>query len=161
MNKTCQACGARCCRYFCFQIDTPASFQEFENIRWYLMHEAVTVHIDAQGDWYISIANRCKPLDGSNRCRQYHTRPLMCRRYDTVRCEFTQGGYRCRELFTTPAQVERYARKRLGPSRYTRIRAAAYARAKRARAALGGMRARRSAAGKRRAHPEPLTGLMA
>ena len=46
----CTRCGARCCNYFCFEIDEPDEFDEFENIRWFLCHEGVSVHID-DGDW--------------------------------------------------------------------------------------------------------------
>ena len=29
MSKTCQVCGAKCCTYFCFQIDEPDTYSEF------------------------------------------------------------------------------------------------------------------------------------
>ena len=48
MSKTCQECGAKCCRYFCFEIDEPDTYEEFENVRWYLCHEHVAVHVAEQ-----------------------------------------------------------------------------------------------------------------
>ena len=122
----CQACGSRCCAYFCFEIDKPTTFQEFENVRWFIMHQGVTVHIDAAGDWYISIANRCLNLDEKGLCRQYETRPMICRAYTTAGCDFTLGDYEYQAVFHTPEQLENYARATMGPKRYDRIKAAKY-----------------------------------
>jgi Fe-S-cluster containining protein len=135
MAQTCESCGARCCRYFCFEIDTPGSYEEFENARWYLMHEGVTVHIDLEGDWYIAIANRCLNLDEGNRCLQYAERPLICRKYDIDGCDFTKGNYEYIALFTKPDHIEQYARAKLGPARFDKIKAAARARVEKHRAA--------------------------
>ncbi len=128
MSRMCKECGARCCRYFCFEIDRPTSFEEFENVRWFLMHEGVVVHIDTEGDWYIAIANKCKNLLPSLRCRRYSRRPLICRQYNIDGCDFMQGNYEYQALFTTPDQIENYARMKLGPARYGRIRKNVYAR---------------------------------
>ena len=67
MSLTCRECGAKCCRYFCFEIDEPDDYEEFEDIKWYICHEGITVHID-EGDWYINIANPCKMLAEDNSC---------------------------------------------------------------------------------------------
>ena len=74
MSETCAECGAKCCRYFCFEIDEPTDYAGFEDVRWFLLHHDVSVHID-EGDWYISIGNRCKMLGLDNRCQGYDTRP--------------------------------------------------------------------------------------
>ena len=128
MSITCRQCLARCCRYFAFEIDKPTSYKEFENLRWYLMHEGVTIHIDLEGDWYIAISNRCKNLDARNRCRDYDNRPLICRSYGQASCDFSQGDYEYRALFTKPEQLEQYARMKLGPKRFDKIRTNARAR---------------------------------
>lgn len=134
MSTTCKECGARCCRYFCFEIDKPTSYDEFENLRWYLMHEGVTVHIDLDDDWYMAIANRCKNLDENNLCKQYDNRPLICRKYDTEGCDFTQGDYEYKVMFTTPEQVENYASMKMGKARFEKIKIAARARVEKERA---------------------------
>ena len=127
MSK-CQKCGARCCRYFCFEIDKPTSIQEFENVRWFLMHEGVTVHVDTEGDWYIGIANRCLNLAANNRCKQYSKRPMICRSYNVGSCDFTQGDYEYKAFFNNADEFDQYARKRLGPARYDKMQAAAWAK---------------------------------
>ncbi|MCD6364531.1 MAG: YkgJ family cysteine cluster protein [Planctomycetes bacterium] len=129
MNKTCIECGAKCCKYFCFQIDEPDDYAEFEDVRWYLLHEGVTVHID-EGDWYISIANRCKMLTNDNRCRAYETRPTICRKYSPANCDYTAGDYGYDEYFETADQLEAYARKTLGEAVFQRERAKAWAKPK-------------------------------
>ena len=113
MSKTCQDCGGKCCRYFCFEIDEPDTYEEFEDVRWYLLHEGVTVHID-DDDWFISIDNRCSMLADDNSCTAYDDRPLICRKYDLENCDQSGGDYGYDEEFTTPEQLEAFARKTLG-----------------------------------------------
>lgn len=132
MGKTCQECGAKCCKYFSFEIDEPDTYEEFEDVRWYLCHEDVSVHID-EGDWYISIQNRCEMLTKNDRCRMYEDRPLICRKYSPDGCDHTSGDYGYDALFETPEALAKYARKKLGKSAYERAEAKARAKAERTR----------------------------
>lgn len=122
MSKTCQECGAKCCTYFCFEIDEPDSYEELDDVRWYLCHEGVTVHVD-EGDWYIGIENRCKMLGPDNKCMAYEDRPLICRRYDPESCDHSGGDYGYDELFTTPEELEAHARRLLGDLEFEKARA--------------------------------------
>ena len=122
MDPQCARCGAKCCSYFCFQIDEPGTFEDYENIRWFLLHRGVSVHIDDQDDWYISIANECTRLGDDGKCGIYENRPRICRTYQTDGCDFTNGDYEYKELFETPEAFEAYARRRFG-ARYDRMRA--------------------------------------
>ena len=128
MSKACRKCGAKCCTYFCFQIDKPTGYDEFEDVRWYLCHEGVSVHID-EGDWYISIPNRCIMLRDDNTCRDYANRPLICRKYTRDNCDQTGGEYGYDALFEDPKSLEKYARKTLGKGAFERAKAKAYAKA--------------------------------
>ncbi len=127
MSNQCQKCGAKCCRYFCFEIDEPDDYDEFEDVRWYLLHEGVTVHID-DGDWYISIDNPCKMLADDSRCMGYDNRPLICRKYDSGGCDYTSGDYGYDEHFLTADQLDAYARKTLGAKEYDKVKAKARAK---------------------------------
>ena len=118
MSHRCQECGGKCCEYFCFEIDEPDDYEEFEDVRWYLCHEGVTVHIDDEGDWYISLANRCTMLDENNTCRAYDSRPLICRKYDPETCDFTDEDYDYQAEFNRPEELDAYARKTLGGEVY-------------------------------------------
>ena len=126
----CKTCGSKCCRYFCFEIDEPDDYEEFEDVRWYICHEGATVHID-EGSWFISIKNPCKMLDEDGVCTIYDDRPLICRQYDLSKCDQTIGDYGYDEEFNTPEELTVYARKVLGEDEFD------YQRAKH-RAKLGG-----------------------
>jgi Fe-S-cluster containining protein len=112
----CDRCAGLCCRYFALPIDNPASRRDFDNIRWYLLHENVTVFIEKR-QWYLGIANRCKALQDDNRCGIYHTRPKVCRGYSTDNCDWHGGEYDFETLFTSAEQLEQYAKKRLEADR--------------------------------------------
>jgi len=127
MSSTCGECGAKCCRYFCFEIDAPDTYEEFDDIRWFLLHEGITVHVDEKGDWYISIDNRCKALGRDNGCRIYEDRPLICRKYTMDGCDHTGGDYGYREMFSAPEDIDRYAREVLGEKVFESKRARARA----------------------------------
>ena len=128
--ETCQVCGSRCCQYFCFEIDEPDDYDEFEDVRWYICHQGVSVHID-DGSWFISILNPCNMLDSEGRCSIYDDRPLICRKYDLDNCDQTSGDYGYEEDFKTGDELMAYARKLLGEREFD------YQRAKH-RAKLGG-----------------------
>lgn len=113
MTLPCDKCGGLCCQYFCFEIDEPDDFEEFDDIRWYICHEGVSVHIDEDGDWYIQIMNPCNNLDDDNRCKIYEDRPIICRNYGDE-CEYIGDDYGYRAEFTTPESVMAYAKKTLG-----------------------------------------------
>ncbi len=127
MSKTCQRCGAKCCTYFCFEIDKPDNYEEFEDIRWFLCHENIRVHIDEE-DWFIDIANPCKYLGPNNRCKIYDDRPIICRGYSKDNCDHTGGDYGYEEHFHTPEQIDAYARKFLGKAAYERAQKKARAK---------------------------------
>ena len=104
----CEHCTAVCCRYIALPVDKPESAAEFENIRWYLAHENVTVFVD-KGEWYISFATPCRYLKQDFRCGIYEKRPEICRSYRSDNCDYHGGEYRYDLFFSEPAQVEKYA----------------------------------------------------
>ena len=116
----CVKCGAKCCQYFCFEIDAPENYEQFEDVRWYLCHADTRVHVDEDGDWYIQLANRCNKLSDDNRCMIYEDRPLICRSYSHENCEDTGADYGYQHEFETPEQLDAYAIKTLGKTAYER-----------------------------------------
>ncbi len=119
----CNQCSGLCCRYFALPIDNPTCAHDFDNIRWYLLHENVTIFVDA-GQWYIGIANRCKQLQPDNRCGIYDTRPKICRAYSTENCDYHGGDYDFEMLFTSADQLEQYGRQKLAEARLKKRRSA-------------------------------------
>ena len=125
----CHLCPAICCQYFALQIDTPGSRKDFENLRWYLMHERVHVFVDA-GKWYLQVWNPCQHLLPNQHCGIYETRPDICREYgvdenQTVNCHATsEANSEYEVLFTEASQIEDYYRnwhsKRYGKRKRSR-----------------------------------------
>jgi Fe-S-cluster containining protein len=111
-DQLCDHCTAKCCRYFALEIDTPGNFEDYDFIRWYLLHDFATVFID-DGTWYLLVHTECRHLQPDNRCGAYETRPQICRDYSTKNCEYeddaTYDGY-----FETAEQVEEYMEAVLG-----------------------------------------------
>lgn len=114
-DPPCHACPAICCSYFSLEIDTPKCKHDFENLRWYLMHEKVHVFLDS-GKWYLQVWNRCVNLLSDNRCGVYETRPQICRDYGygedrEVNCHATASkNAEYDVVFTEPEQIEKYYR---------------------------------------------------
>ena len=131
MESACVKCTARCCQYFAFEIDEPDDYEQFEHVRWYLLHKGISVHVD-EGRWFIAIENPCKALGADNRCTIYEHRPVICRQYDTDGCDAVEGGYDFEQFFETPESIEAYARKKLGESAFERARAKVEGRAAKA-----------------------------
>ena len=50
----CEYCTAKCCRYFALPIETPEDFDDFEFIRWFLLHDRATVFKE-DDDWYLLV----------------------------------------------------------------------------------------------------------
>ena len=112
-ERLCEFCDAKCCRYFALPIDKPSTFEEFDYVRWYLLHEGASVFVE-DGDWFLLVHSPCKELGPDNRCQIYETRPQICREYSTTRCEY-DDLYLFEQYFETPEQVEEYAVATLGP----------------------------------------------
>ena len=102
----CEFCTAKCCRYFALPIDTPHEYEDFEYIRWYLLHERATVFVE-DASWYLLVHTVCKHLLDDHRCGIYETRPQICREYSTDNCEY-EDDWTYDHYFETPEQVEEY-----------------------------------------------------
>jgi uncharacterized protein len=86
-HSLCEYCIAKCCRYFALPIETPETFEDFEFIRWFLLHDRATVFKE-DDDWYLLVHTECEHLQPDNRCGIYETRPQICRDYTTKDCEY-------------------------------------------------------------------------
>jgi Fe-S-cluster containining protein len=93
-------------------LETPETARDFDDIRWYLMHEGVTVFVE-DGEWYIQYATRCRNLLPNNLCGIYDTRPQICRQYKAGDCDYIDGDYEYDHLFTHVDQIEAFARDAL------------------------------------------------
>ena len=113
-KSLCDKCTGLCCRYFALPIETPEDWDDFDDIRWYLCHEAVTVFVE-DGDWYLNVKNKCLHLsDKDYKCQIYPLRPKICRGYKTDDCDFTGADYNYEMHFTSAQQMEEYMKIKFG-----------------------------------------------
>lgn len=105
----CEHCNGYCCRYIALPIDKPKDRADFDDIRWYLLHQGVNVFIE-DGDWYIGIETTCRHLLQDHRCGIYEKRPQVCRDYSTDNCDYHSGDYGWEQHFTRPEHLDEYAR---------------------------------------------------
>ena len=119
-ESLCDHCTAKCCKYFALAIDTPATREDFDLIRWYVLHEDATVFTEDE-TWYLLVYATCRHLLPDNRCGIYHTRPQICRDYSTANCEYDEDTVYDR-YFETAEQVEEYMEAVLPPEKGQDIR---------------------------------------
>lgn len=119
-DALCDHCTAKCCRYFALPIEKPTTRQDFDYVRWYLLHEGATIFTE-DGDWYLLVYAKCRHLQDDHRCGIYTTRPQICRDYSTDNCEYEDDWVYDR-YFETPEQVEEYAEAVLPPETPGQIR---------------------------------------
>jgi len=103
-------CGSKCCTYFSLEIDTPTGKTDFDNIRWYLLHEKVAVYL-VEKCWHLLVLNPCSALDPLGRCVRYHDRPHLCREYGKDTCEFHEH-VEFDAFFETPEDLDAYLEKK-------------------------------------------------
>lgn len=105
-ESLCDYCTAKCCRYFALPIETPSNRAELDSIRWYLLHENVSIFVD-EGTWYLMVHTTCEKLREDHLCGIYETRPQICRDYSTDNCEYSgEGCYD--QLFENADQLWEY-----------------------------------------------------
>lgn len=110
----CMHCTALCCRYVAVPIDEPTSKKDFDEIRWFLIHENITVFVE-DDEWYICFHTPCKHLRKDHMCGIYETRPQVCRKYTTVGCDYHSGPqYGFDHLFTCEDEIVEFEKEYLG-----------------------------------------------
>jgi uncharacterized protein len=103
----CDYCTGKCCRYFALPIETPETWEDYDHLRWYMLHGRVSLFVE-EGTWYLVVHADCKHLLDDHRCGTYETRPAICRTYTTDECEFEDDA--CYEqYFESPEQIWEYA----------------------------------------------------
>ena len=113
-KNLCEKCTGLCCRYFALPIETPEDEEDYDDIRWYLCHEDITVFVE-DGDWYINIKNKCRYLSEVDyRCEIYKDRPRICREYTTKDCDLIEGEYDYDLHFVDDRQMQEYLKIKFG-----------------------------------------------
>ena len=102
----CDHCVAKCCRYYALAIDTPKRREDFDTLRWFLLHDAAALFVD-EGAWYLLVMAECRHLLPDHRCGIYYTRPQICRDYSTDNCEYDDNAV-YDQYFETATQLEEF-----------------------------------------------------
>jgi Fe-S-cluster containining protein len=118
----CHKCTGLCCRYFALPIETPEDWGDYDDIRWYLSHNDVSVFVE-KGDWYLNIKNNCRYLSPQHRCDNYQMRPKICRKYKTDDCDLSGDEYDHSLSFADDRQMEEYMRTKFGPKIFDKLKA--------------------------------------
>ncbi len=105
---SCEECNGECCRYVTANIEEPTEPEDWDEIKWMLMHENVLVYKDSEDDWIVEFRTKCKNLDDdTNRCGIYGKRPDICKEHNTKDCDATEGEF-ANILFEKPEDVDRH-----------------------------------------------------
>jgi Fe-S-cluster containining protein len=118
----CRYCAAKCCRYLALPVETPKSWNDFESLKWLLLHERAVLFVE-EGGWYLAVYNVCRHLRSDNSCGIYPLRPRICRDYSINQCEY-DDTWVYEHYWETPEQVEEYAEAVLRPRRGRGFRSA-------------------------------------
>ena len=86
-EKSCENCDGMCCKYVATEIDEPENEDDYQHIRWFLLHKDVNVYIDHDDDWILEFVTRCEKLGPDNKCTYYDERPQICRDHNVVDCD--------------------------------------------------------------------------
>ncbi|MGE0606309.1 MAG: YkgJ family cysteine cluster protein [Pirellulales bacterium] len=116
----CDHCSAKCCKYFALHIDKPKTRDDFDLVRWFILHDRATVFTE-NGVWYLLVYTDCKHLQPNNLCGIYETRPQICRDYSTDNCEFEDDSV-YDQYFETSEQLAEYMDARFPPEKGQSIR---------------------------------------
>ncbi|MFH1403485.1 MAG: YkgJ family cysteine cluster protein [Candidatus Altiarchaeota archaeon] len=82
----CQECTL-CCKHITIEIDAPVQEKDYDEIRWFIMHDNIIVFIDHEDCWYLEVRTKCSALTEDGLCSIYDNRPVICREYDVGECE--------------------------------------------------------------------------
>lgn len=116
-GSLCDRCTGKCCRYLALPIETPVTWKDFDDIRWFLAHKDISVFVE-EGDWYIMIFRDCRHLEPDYRCGIYPDRMQICREHSTDDCEFDEDAT-YDKLFENDLQIWEYAEALLGAAQVT------------------------------------------
>lgn len=83
---SCDGCGGLCCRSFILPIDTPETREDFDILRWLVLHRGVTFLV-RESAWELEIDLPCEHVRDDGRCAIYNRRPHVCVNYEVASCE--------------------------------------------------------------------------
>ncbi len=116
-KNPCVECKGACCKYVSLEIDCPGDLEDFENIRWYVIHKGVRVYVEEDGSWNLEFSTPCKYLSGEGNCKIHENsgevglkRPSICKNFSIEECPF-YNDYKEIYSFNCAEEVDEYIEK--------------------------------------------------
>ncbi len=114
-KKNCDACSGLCCKYVALEIDCPEDEEDFEDIKWYVLHEKVAVYVEDDGTWNLEFITPCKYVNEDGKCSVHEEftnnpeikRPNICKEFNVDVCPF-HNEYNEKYRFEKIEDVENY-----------------------------------------------------
>jgi len=110
-HNPCHKCDSLCCRDVSISLDTPKDKDDFDEIKWLIMHKQVSVYIDNESDWLVEFNTDCKNLDDDGLCKIHKDRPKTCYEHSHETCVFHNKETYYQVLFKTVQDVDDYIKK--------------------------------------------------
>lgn len=87
MSK-CLKCKSLCCKYVTVDIPAPKYEEDYDEVRWYLLHKNVVIYkVYEEKNWRLEFQSFCEYQDNENHsCSKYSQRPDVCKEYTTEEC---------------------------------------------------------------------------
>jgi uncharacterized protein len=107
LGKDCSTCKGNCCRYVVIEMDAPKELDDFDVIKWYVVHKNVNIFVDEEDTWHIEFITPCEHLGEDNLCQIYEKRPQICRDFSVDECPH-HNEYHEKHTFTNLEDLEKY-----------------------------------------------------
>ena len=113
----CFKCKGLCCKYITIDVEAPREPEDWDEIRWFLLHKNVVIYkTDDEKNWRSEFQTSCDYLDDvSNKCMKYEIRPDVCKDYALDECgkldEMSPEG--CEIYMETEEDLRRYLKDNL------------------------------------------------
>ena len=113
---TCDMCPeSDCCTELSIELAPPATFEDWEEIRWMVAHKNVLVAQQQDGSWVTVFKTPCEKLLPGGNCGVYKTRPLICQEYPIEVCPKNGTGPSWVLSFSSMEEVDDYMEKTIVP----------------------------------------------
>jgi len=106
-KNPCDDCDL-CCRHIAVEIDEPETEKEFDQIRWFLLHEDIWVFVDNDDSWNLQVNRPCEKLTSEGMCGFYEKRPAICRDYSSDDCERNGDGDSFKVMWKSVEEFEEW-----------------------------------------------------
>jgi Fe-S-cluster containining protein len=104
----CRDCPAVCCKGLTVEIKRPRLKWEWDQLRWYLHFEKVSVFV-LRHRWHLLFDTDCMYLDDDGLCTIYHERSDICQDHTPAACE--KGAQFYDFIWRRPEDLDAYVRR--------------------------------------------------